>query len=877
MLGWAMAHPREPPGCDHIRGVWLCTLFASLLICPSNVIVAQGRATGVSLSGIVRDATGLVLPGATVELGPAGTTLTRSTVSAADGTFVFPDVRVGAFRLRVTLPAFEPFDQTLTVDMSAHPPLIVVLRLSGVREQVSVVAPGVDLRTTATMQTEVSRRLIDTLPSESVSAGLSSLVTLTTPGVAADSNGGFHPLGEHAETSFSVDNQPITDQQSRTFSNQLSQNAIQSLDVLTGVPSAEFGDKTSLIVKATTRSGLGVRRPAGSVSLGYGSFTTPTASLALGAGSPRIGNFVAIDGLASARFLDTPETVPLHAHGRVLNLFDRFDARLSATTTVQLNVFAARSTFQAPNTFDQQDAEQDQRQHQHSFNVAPSLTRTLGSRTVLEFNGWVRGDAVQYDSSANVFNDQPAVLSQHRTLTNAGGKATVIDTVGAHTLKAGLQETTTWLGEQFQTGLTDPTFNTPCFMAGGDPSADASLRDPQQCSNQGLVSNDRFLPGLLPYDLTRGGALFDFHGRGRITQWATYLQDSWHVGHWSVTGGVRLDVYNGLSRATGVQPRFGAVYRIDRTETILRASYGRIFLTPYNENLVLASSTGRGGFGGGLPGSVGGAPLTPGRRHQYDAGLQQTTWRGIRIDTEYFWKFTDGAYDFDIVLNTPLAFPVQFRQSKQDGGLVRIALPEYRGWQLYTTLSHTRSRLFGPELGGLRFSRDYAPVARPDHDEPFQQNTHVEYRSGGTFGFWGGATWRYDSGLVAVAVPTYSAALTLTGDEQVAMGLYCGDTFASRTQPLRSCTSRQFGASRINIPPPGTENDDTNPPRIVPHHLFDVAVGLDTLKVGRVPLRVRVTAINLFDTVALYNFLSTFSGTHFVTPRALHVQFTVPF
>jgi hypothetical protein len=35
--------------------------------------------------------------------------------------------------------------------------------------------------------------------------------------------------------------------------------------------------------------------------------------------------------------------------------------------------------------------------------------------------------------------------------------------------------------------------------------------------------------------------------------------------------------------------------------------------------------------------------------------------------------------------------------------------------------------------------------------------------------------------------------------------------------------------------------------------------------------------INLLDTVALYNFLSTFSGTHFVTPRALQVQLTVPF
>ena len=349
--------------------------------------------------------------------------------------------------------------------------------------------------------------------------------------------------------------------------------------MLTGVPPAEFGDKTSLIVKATTRSGLGVHRPTGSISLGYGSFTTPTASLALGAGTTRIGNFVAIDGLTSGRFLDTPQTVPLHAHGDVVNLFDRLDARFSPPTTVQLNLFAARSTFQAPNTSDQQDAGQDQRQRQHSFNVAPSLTRTLSSRAVLEFNAWVRRDVVQYDPSPNLFDDQPAALSQDRTLTNAGAKATVTDTVGAHTLKAGLQETTTWLTEQFQTGLTDPTFNTPCFTAAGDPSADTSLRDPRQCSGQGLVANASFLPALLPYDLTRGGALFDFHGTGRITQWAAYLQDAWRISDWTLTGGVRLDVYDGLSRATAVQPRVGAVYRIDRSDTVLRASYGRIFLT----------------------------------------------------------------------------------------------------------------------------------------------------------------------------------------------------------------------------------------------------------------------------------------------------------
>jgi hypothetical protein len=48
----------------------------------------------------------------------------------------------------------------------------------------------------------------------------------------------FHGLGDHAENSFSVDNQPITDQFSKTFSNQIPLDAVQSLEVITGAPPA---------------------------------------------------------------------------------------------------------------------------------------------------------------------------------------------------------------------------------------------------------------------------------------------------------------------------------------------------------------------------------------------------------------------------------------------------------------------------------------------------------------------------------------------------------------------------------------------------------------------------------------------------------------
>ncbi|HVB38724.1 MAG TPA: hypothetical protein VND92_09315, partial [Vicinamibacterales bacterium] len=73
----------------------------------------------------------------------------------------------------------------------------------------------------------------------------------------------------------------------------------------------------------------------------------------------------------------------------------------------------------------------------------------------------------------------------------------------------------------------------------------------------------------------------------------------------------------------------------------------------------------------------------------------------------------------------------------------------------------------------------------------------------------------------------------------------------------------------------GTENDATNPGRIAPRNVFDLALGVDNLLLSpdtRRRVSMQLTVINLMNTEALYNFLSTFSGTHFVAPRSVAVQ-----
>lgn len=113
--------------------------------------------------------------------------------------------------------------------------LPITLQIAGTSETINVEATGQDLvENDSTAHTDVNNSLVQRLPKESVSTGLSSVITEASPGIAADSNGMFHPLGEHSDTTFNVDNQPISDQQSRVFSNQLSMNNIQSIEIING-------------------------------------------------------------------------------------------------------------------------------------------------------------------------------------------------------------------------------------------------------------------------------------------------------------------------------------------------------------------------------------------------------------------------------------------------------------------------------------------------------------------------------------------------------------------------------------------------------------------------------------------------------------------
>ncbi len=192
---------------------------------------------------------------------------------------------------------------------------------------------------------------------------MADLITLASPGVVADSNGFYHPLGDHAQSSLYVDGQPITDQQSKQFSTQIPMNAIQSMELTTSTPSAEFGDKTSLVATAVTRSGLGVDHPFGELLIALRHLRVVRRGFRLWVRHSEVrilhgGRFVA----HRARFLDTPEFDPMHDIGNTETFSTGWIISRAPNDSVHVNFFLARNWFQIPNTYDQQAAGQDQRQ-----------------------------------------------------------------------------------------------------------------------------------------------------------------------------------------------------------------------------------------------------------------------------------------------------------------------------------------------------------------------------------------------------------------------------------------------------------------------------------------------------------------------------------
>jgi hypothetical protein len=961
------------------RKSWLvAAMVAVAFVLSAGAENTQSGGSSGSISGTVLDPSGAVVANASVEIHHAVSGYDRTTTTDSNGKFSFANVPFNPYHMTVTAAGFAQYAQDVETRSVVPVTVTVSLTVAGSTDTVTVEDAGDMVENDPTFHSDIDKELFDKIPLESASSSLSSLVTLSTPGIAADSNGLFHGLGDHAENSFNVDGQPDTDQHSKVFSNQIPLDSIQSMEVIAGAPPAEYGGKTSVVIVAATRSGQGITTPHGSVTTSYGAFGTADVATDLAYGGKNWGNFISVGGLNTGRFLDPPEYAVSHDKGNEENLFDRVDFQLSSADSIHLDFGYSRSWFQTPNSLDAQNATPwiglygvepqmaayggvapngdtvgatDQRSKIGTFNIAPSWTRLISNNSVFTLGAFVRRDDYNYYPSRDPFADlgppslQRQSVGQNRTLTNMGIRSDISYVKGVNNIKAGATYEQTLLRENDTLGIVDPTFNAPCITLATFPNGQQQyvaapapgINDPSQCAGQyqpNIASNlnapgspgstdsyanlalyPNFNPLLGCYDLTRTtpspndncpnstSGLYTFNGRTDVKELALYLRDAITVGHWSLNLGIRGDLYNGITIARQAEPRLGIAYNVKKTNTILRVSYARTLESPFNENLVLSSIGCSNAVLNPLLlcSSLATNPLSAGFRNEFHAGIEQAFGRYLVFSGEWITKYTHNGYDFSVLGNTPITFPIEWHNAKIPGYAGRVSVPNLHGFSAQMVFSSVAARFFQPQIGGAgaTVSTSTGLPFRIDHDEKFNQTTHLQYQPW-KVGPWFGFNWRYDSGLVAGATPCYGVDVSnncpgsvlvgtvpnvsliasnvggvpLSGDQEAEAGFFCGSQRATPTVPLPyNCPASQFGSNLIKVPAINAENDDHNPPRIASRNLFDASVGDDNLFKGdHYKWSLTLTAINLTNKLALYNFLSTFSGTHYVTPRALTAQ-----
>ena len=180
-------------------------------------------------------------------------------------------------------------------------------------------------------------------------------------------------------------------------------------------------------------------------------------------------------------------------------------------------------------------------------------------------------------------------------------------------------------------------------------------------------------------------------------------------------------------------------------------------------------------------------------------------------------------YDFSVLGNTPITFPIEWHNSKIPGFTARVNLTDIHGLTAYVVMSSVAARFFTPQVAGagavpvVSVPGEFTPF-RIDHDEKFNQTTHLQYQPWKR-GPWLGFNWRYDSGLVAGPVPcaggncangpngtdTIVDVSALSPDQQFQAGLFCGSVHATPPSPANPlgtpisptglCPASQYGST----------------------------------------------------------------------------------
>lgn len=795
---------------------WCFLLGFGLLISP----LLRGQSTA-TLAGTVTDPGGNPIAGATILVENAVTRYRAEVKAEDDGSFDVTNIPYHSYNVTVSHPGFAAYSTQVSLRSNIRVSLPVKLELAGLNETVTVterVAILVDPEETGT-HIQMNQSDIEKLPLQVGNRGLES-VLVSFPGFAQNANGAIHPRGAHNQMTFVIDGMPISDQLTGAFANAVDPNIVQTVELFTGNIPAEYGSKVSAVTNITTKSGLGFgRKFAGQQMVSAAGYDMLSSVTSVAGEAGKFGYSATVNAMKSNRYLDSVSLDNLHNGGNNQRGFFRLDWIPNDRDVFRLNGMAGRSSFQLANLRSQHAAGMNQRQFLGDASGSFAWVRTIDAHTTFDTTASYRTTQAQLFGSPN---DTPVTASQARHLSTftSGSRLNMIR--GRHQLRMGADIQRFPVSEYFSFGITRPDFNDP--------------------------ANDDYNPNLVRHDLTRGGRLFEFASKATGGFYSGFLQDNIKAGDFQFSLGLRFDSYRFLVIGAQWQPRLGVSYHLKATNTVLRASYNRLFQTPPNENLLLSASPEAAAIAPPAIAETLGSALAeirPERQDFFEVGLQQGLGSKVSLMATYYHKRSTDQQDNNNFLDTGIIFPITLRNIRVNGVEGRLNLTPVRGFSGSLSVTHARAVSTPPFSGGLYIGNEAIELlsAGPfliDHDQPLSVHGILTWTS--RCGVFATLSSRYDYGLVA-----------------------------NPSDPEVVAADPDF----FDLLPYVRLNQ--TPARVAPRTITDVVIGYERYRNERKLWELSAQVSNVTDATALYNFQSVFVGTRVVQPRTAGVRFRIFF
>jgi tetratricopeptide (TPR) repeat protein len=334
---------------------------------------------------------------------------------------------------------------------------------------------------------------------------------------------------------------------------------------------------------------------------------------------------------------------------------------------------------------------------------------------------------------------------------------------------------------------------------------------------------------------------FSFAGSRPDLEQSAFVQDVVRLGNWTISAGLRWDHYQLIVNQTAFSPRLGVSRYSAKTELLVHAAYDRVFQTPAFENILLSSSPDVVV----LNPSVLRVPVEPSRGNYYEIGIMKGFSGKLSLDVNSYFRSMNNFADDNLLLNTPVSFPIAFRTAQIYGSEGKVSIPGWGRLSGFVSYSYMVGSAYFPVTGGF-FLGQSATNALTQLSGRFwvsqdQRNTvRTRFRYQFVPRLWGAVGAEYGSGLPIDFDGTYEEALAQYGRAVV---------------------------DRVNF-----DRD-----RVKPSLSVEASVGADLWRRDNVAVRMQFDAQNLNNRLNLINFAGLFSGNAIAPPRSYAIRLKADF